>query len=50
MAAYKAEPTSGAKLVKGVKEELKKCPRPEHLLQNQRPQRICFKNSKAPHL
>ena len=31
--AYKAEPTSGAKLVKGVKEELKKCPRPEHLLQ-----------------
>lgn len=31
--AYKAEPTSGAKLVKGVKEELKKCPRHEHLLQ-----------------
>jgi hypothetical protein len=42
--AYKAEPTSGAKLVKGVKEELKKCPRPEtpasETQEYQRPQRI----------
>lgn len=52
--AYKAEPTSGAKLVKGVKEELKKCPRPEtpasETQEYQRPQRIWFKNSKVPHL
>lgn len=52
--AYKAEPTSGAKLVKGVKEELKKCPRPEtpasETQEYQKPQRICFKNSKVSHL